>query len=442
MSSNYHFYSTRLKSFNSAWPHPNIPPERLAQAGFFFSPEEDTPYSDLVTCFYCQTSMEKWTVDDDPTAAHFSDSPECPLMQVQYNQKEDTKLDHLRRLQTFFEPLKLKSAPRQADRVTGKMEYLLKYGQKLWPYTKEWKADPNSLAETGFYFSPLDGSVDGVTCQFCGLVVDGWEKQDDPTKEHKARSPKCLIFKSKTASKQKSKRGRNKENNSEEQTRALRKSKRTVNMKTKAILSDSSTNIASKKSKKTQITVKFENQNLNDDLTKTKATKEKKVTENCVTEKSRSQSPSEPKLANKPDSPLQEINEFDIVESKPISILPTAGTSNELIFTNFTEPFSKLSEMTQSAALNSKQNSNSSKSIFEARQNSTLVNPDSVLALIEPFPIDQSTDMDLTVQEYTNMLAEKAEEFLRNKAEQMIAILQEEAEKAKDIIKNIPVADD
>jgi NAD-dependent SIR2 family protein deacetylase len=47
------------------------------------------------------------------------------------------------------------------------------------------------LAKAGFYFNPMDGHPDNVTCFLCEKDLDGWEHFDDPTTEHLKHCPDC-----------------------------------------------------------------------------------------------------------------------------------------------------------------------------------------------------------------------------------------------------------
>ena len=47
-----------------------------------------------------------------------------------------------------------------------------------------------SLLDAGFYYF----KDDAVQCWACSIVLDGWEPDDDPIKEHKKHSPHCPIF--------------------------------------------------------------------------------------------------------------------------------------------------------------------------------------------------------------------------------------------------------
>lgn len=70
--------SKRIKASSSKtasplkWPHSpsfKATPETLAEAGFYYNPEPDSP--DNVTCFMCRKTLGGWEPDDDPFTIHY-----------------------------------------------------------------------------------------------------------------------------------------------------------------------------------------------------------------------------------------------------------------------------------------------------------------------------------------------------------------------------------
>jgi len=62
----------RYASFNT-WPNENLPSvDDLVRAGFFF-----TGSKTIVTCFYCNGSLQNWGVNDNPTMEHARWFPHC-----------------------------------------------------------------------------------------------------------------------------------------------------------------------------------------------------------------------------------------------------------------------------------------------------------------------------------------------------------------------------
>ncbi|PPQ90049.1 hypothetical protein CVT25_006289 [Psilocybe cyanescens] len=49
-----------------------------------------------------------------------------------------------------------------------------------WPHPPHFRANPESLAEAGFYYDPSYDDPDNVTCFVCEKELGGWEEDDDP----------------------------------------------------------------------------------------------------------------------------------------------------------------------------------------------------------------------------------------------------------------------
>ncbi|KAI9882107.1 MAG: hypothetical protein M1823_006147 [Watsoniomyces obsoletus] len=57
-----------------------------------------------------------------------------------------------------------------------------------WPHQKP---SAEQLADAGFYYTPIRGFPDNVTCFMCKKSLDGWEPHDDPALEHLTHSRDC-----------------------------------------------------------------------------------------------------------------------------------------------------------------------------------------------------------------------------------------------------------
>ncbi|KAG0353556.1 hypothetical protein BGZ54_002201, partial [Gamsiella multidivaricata] len=55
------------------------------------------------------------------------------------------------------------------------------------------------MAKAGFFYAPVDDSIDNVQCPYCMLALDGWEAEDDPVHEHQRRCPSCPFFATRAA---------------------------------------------------------------------------------------------------------------------------------------------------------------------------------------------------------------------------------------------------
>uniref|UniRef100_A0A182I2W5 Uncharacterized protein n=2 Tax=Anopheles arabiensis TaxID=7173 RepID=A0A182I2W5_ANOAR len=73
----YRIEGDRLATFKE-WPK-SMPqtPERMADAGFFY-----TGKSDVVACFYCGGNLRDWLAEDDPWVEHVRNFSECPYVKL------------------------------------------------------------------------------------------------------------------------------------------------------------------------------------------------------------------------------------------------------------------------------------------------------------------------------------------------------------------------
>ncbi|KAF8551432.1 inhibitor of apoptosis repeat-containing protein [Imleria badia] len=53
-----------------------------------------------------------------------------------------------------------------------------------WPHPPDFKANANTLAEAGFFFSPSWDDRDSVACFLCGKELSDWDADDDPFEIH------------------------------------------------------------------------------------------------------------------------------------------------------------------------------------------------------------------------------------------------------------------
>ena len=60
-----------------------------------------------------------------------------------------------------------------------------------WPHPTSFAANPNTLADAGFYFNPSADDPDNVTCFMCEKELGGWEADDNPFDIHVQKCPKC-----------------------------------------------------------------------------------------------------------------------------------------------------------------------------------------------------------------------------------------------------------
>ena len=75
-------YEHRLESFRR-WPKSEIQsPERLAEAGFYYSGIHDN-----TLCFHCGGGLKNWEVDDDPWIEHARWFQKCGFINIQKGPK-------------------------------------------------------------------------------------------------------------------------------------------------------------------------------------------------------------------------------------------------------------------------------------------------------------------------------------------------------------------
>ncbi|KAF8902363.1 hypothetical protein CPB84DRAFT_1846308 [Gymnopilus junonius] len=73
------------------------------------------------------------------------------------------------RLSSFKKSKRVKNPTKSSSTTTLK-----------WPHPPEFRANPETLAEAGFYYDPSYEDPDNVTCYMCDKELGGWEEDDDP----------------------------------------------------------------------------------------------------------------------------------------------------------------------------------------------------------------------------------------------------------------------
>ena len=98
------------------------------------------------------------------------------------------KLNHLlimevlqARIDSFKKSKRVKNPNKPSSTVTLK-----------WPHPPDFKANPETLADAGFFYNPSYEGPDSVTCYVCDKELEGWEDDDDPHAIHwKKCGQKC-----------------------------------------------------------------------------------------------------------------------------------------------------------------------------------------------------------------------------------------------------------
>jgi hypothetical protein len=160
-----------------SWPHKNLVPAELAQAGLYYEPHESNP--DNTNCFLCHVSIDGWEEDDNPLVEHLKHSPRCGwaiVISIQQHASDATQIE---------DPTSERIA--DARRAT--------FGSS-WPHDgkRGWLCQSEKMVTSGWYFCPTEESEDLASCAYCKLSLDGWEPKDDPYEEHYRRSANCPFF--------------------------------------------------------------------------------------------------------------------------------------------------------------------------------------------------------------------------------------------------------
>ncbi|XP_012276923.1 baculoviral IAP repeat-containing protein 7-A isoform X2 [Orussus abietinus] len=183
----YRTKEQRLRSFEN-WPISSIvPPERLAESGFYYLQE-----ADMVECAFCRGLVMKWEPGDDPDREHRIHFPNCDFYMHQdvdeVMSTEKVELGNVRLLPGTSSDLKelgiqTHSAPRQPKHATYEGRLRTFEG---WP--ENLRQTPEMLANAGFYYF---GIGDRVRCFHCDGGLRDWEATDDAWTEHARWFPRC-----------------------------------------------------------------------------------------------------------------------------------------------------------------------------------------------------------------------------------------------------------
>ncbi|XP_047208646.1 E3 ubiquitin-protein ligase XIAP [Girardinichthys multiradiatus] len=185
----------RLDSFKGSTLAQQVPPERLARAGFYF-----TGNADRVQCFSCSKTVENWHSGDTPVQRHMEISPSCSFLTCCHRNSlnpsygapvvngsvyDEAAEDMQYRLSTG-EIVDQTPYPR-APHMRSEQDRLQTFS--LWPSRAPVR--PRDLAQAGFYYLGLD---DRVECFCCGGKLNDWEDGDSPWGEHTKYLGNCFFI--------------------------------------------------------------------------------------------------------------------------------------------------------------------------------------------------------------------------------------------------------
>ncbi|XP_033151802.1 death-associated inhibitor of apoptosis 2 [Drosophila mauritiana] len=163
--------ANRLVTFKD-WPNPNITPQALAKAGFYYLKRLDH-----VKCVWCNGVIAKWEKNDNAFEEHKRFFPQCPRVQMGPLIEFATgkNLDEL-----GIQPTTLPLRPKYAC-VDARLRTFAD-----WPISNIQPA--SALAQAGLYYQKIG---DQVRCFHCNIGLRSWQKEDEPWFEHAKWSPKC-----------------------------------------------------------------------------------------------------------------------------------------------------------------------------------------------------------------------------------------------------------
>lgn len=187
--------NTRLSSFQ-AFPHSEqVPAERLARAGFYFTGE-----SDRVCCFSCKHTIDNWRQGDSPVERHQSVSPACMFLKCVHHRglaDENTSQSPSPVYNEEAEAIQFclrtggvvdESAPQYPKIPHMKSEDARLRTFSSWPSGSP--VQPHDLAQAGMFYVTMDS----VQCFCCAGMLTGWEEGDDPWQEHSRIYPNCFFI--------------------------------------------------------------------------------------------------------------------------------------------------------------------------------------------------------------------------------------------------------
>ncbi|KAG7094252.1 hypothetical protein E1B28_007857 [Marasmius oreades] len=176
---------------NLKWPHPShykATPQKLAEAGFFFDPSPGD--KDSVTCYMCNKQLSEWAEEDDPFEIHFEKcGKKCGWASVKCGFVED---------KDGTDGFAFKDKNRlPTSKAMEKARLLTFIWEDQWPHDKAnyQSVNSKSMARAGFIYVPTEQGDDAVECMYCDVSLSGWNKEDDPTEEHRKRAKAlCPMF--------------------------------------------------------------------------------------------------------------------------------------------------------------------------------------------------------------------------------------------------------
>lgn len=177
---------SRLDSFRGTRLAQEVPAERLARAGFFF-----TGHADRVQCFSCKKTVENWCREDTPVERHKAVSPTCTFLSCthrgdpllhNYNEAEEDMQYRLRIGEVVDESMYPKIPHMKSEEA--RLETFAS-----WPSNSPVR--PSDLAQAGLFYM---GQNDLVQCFCCAGMLGAWEPGDSAWGEHETHYSNCFFI--------------------------------------------------------------------------------------------------------------------------------------------------------------------------------------------------------------------------------------------------------
>ncbi|XP_055336282.1 baculoviral IAP repeat-containing protein 1-like [Paramacrobiotus metropolitanus] len=190
-------YLARLNSFNHVknWLFTTQTKEDMAAAGFSYT------WSNLIHCYHCGLGLRDLLPYEQVDVHHARYRPHCPVVVSRLGLEAIEEIRDLekRANATSYRVKDLwdRQGPSNGficfcceEDALQPPKDMKTTKERLASYPDSWKSEivhPVRLAAAGFQYNW--GNT--AECVYCGLVVDNWEKGDDPEEVHRSRQPEC-----------------------------------------------------------------------------------------------------------------------------------------------------------------------------------------------------------------------------------------------------------
>ncbi|XP_003741968.1 putative inhibitor of apoptosis [Galendromus occidentalis] len=183
----------RLETFVD-WPKPQIDPQRLVNAGFYYLKE-----GDKVRCAWCKGVIESWAPEDVPFDEHAKNFISCPfiLNPPPYALCGEDECGLRSMCSTSKDPAPGSYPVGATPHVAPKHPHMVSSSSRMATFTtNSWPAEAKvkavDLVEAGFFFL---GMHDFTKCFSCDGGLCNWAEGDDPWVEHARWFPDCNFLK-------------------------------------------------------------------------------------------------------------------------------------------------------------------------------------------------------------------------------------------------------